>query len=76
MAHEIDKEVRKIINECLEEARRVITENKKLLDTISDYLIKVETLTKADIDEIVETGRLRRYDDMQSVSQTLTSNEA
>src|SRR5690554_3840526 len=76
VAHEIDKEVRKIINECLEEARRVITENKKLLDTISDYLIKVETLTKADIDEIVETGRLRRYDDMQSVSQTLTSNEA
>src|SRR5690554_6668749 len=76
VAHEIDKEIRKIINECLEEARRVITENKKLLDTISDYLIKVETLTKADIDEIVETGRLRRYDDMQSVSQTLTSNEA
>jgi cell division protease FtsH len=76
VAPEIDKEVRKIINECLEEARRVITENKKLLDTISDYLIKVETLTKADIDEIVETGRLRRYDDMQSVSQTLTSNEA
>jgi len=62
VAHEIDKEVRKIINEAMDQARTILSENKKLLDTISDYLIKVETLNKADIDEIVETGKLAWYE--------------
>ena len=53
VAHEIDNEVRKIINGCLEEAKSILTKHKDLLDTISEYLIKVETLNKADIDEIV-----------------------
>ena len=44
-------------------AKDVLEKNRKLLDTIADYLIKVETLTKQDIDEIVLTGNLKRYDD-------------
>ena len=62
VAQEIDKEVRKIISRCFDEARTIIKENKVLLDTIADYLIKVETLTKSDIDEIVETGKLAWYE--------------
>jgi cell division protease FtsH len=58
VAHEIDKEVRHIITDCFEEAKRIINENRSLLDTIAQYLIDVETLTKADIDEIVNTGKL------------------
>ena len=66
VAHEIDNEVRKIINGCLEEAKSILTEHKDLLDRISEYLIKVETLNKADIDEIVETGKLSWYDEEQN----------
>jgi len=66
VAHEIDNEVRKIINGCLEEAKSILTEHKDLLDIISEYLIKVETLNKADIDEIVETGKLSWYDEEQN----------
>ena len=58
VAHEIDKEVRNIITECFNKAREIITANRDLLDTIATYLLQVETLTKADIDEIVETGEL------------------
>jgi cell division protease FtsH len=58
VAHEIDKEVRHIITMCYETARKIITENRTLLDTIAQYLIDVETLTKSDIDEIVLTGKL------------------
>jgi cell division protease FtsH len=58
VAHEIDKEVRNIITECFNKAREIITANRDLLDTIATYLLQVETLTKADIDEIVETGKL------------------
>jgi cell division protease FtsH len=63
VAHEIDKEVRHIITTCFEKARAIIIENRDLLDLIAHYLINVETLTKADIDEIVSTGKLSWWDD-------------
>ena len=63
VAHEIDKEVRNIITACFDEARGLIKENLELLDLIAHYLIEVETLTKADIDEIVESKRLAWWDD-------------
>jgi len=63
VALEIDVEVRKIITEAYDLALKVLTENRDLLDTIADYLIKVETLTKQDLDEILETGGLKKYDD-------------
>jgi len=62
IATEIDKEVRNIIHTSYETAKKVINENLDLLKTISHYLLEVETLTKEDIDEIVETGKLSRYD--------------
>ena len=65
VALEIDKEVRKIIEECYETAKKVISENRDLLDTITHYLLKLETLNKSDIDEIFETGHLKRYDDIE-----------
>lgn len=58
VAHEIDKEVRNIITECFDTARQIISDNKDLLDKIAFFLLEVETLTKVDIDEIVETGTL------------------
>ena len=65
VAHEIDKEVRHIITTCFEKAKAILTENRALLDLIAHYLIEVETLTKADIDEIVSTGKLSWYQEKQ-----------
>ena len=62
VAMEIDKEVRNIIEECYEKAVTVIKANKKLLTNIAEYLLKLETLTKPEIDEINETGHLSWYD--------------
>ena len=64
IATEIDKEVRGIIHECYEKAKEVIETNIDLLKTIAHYLLEVETLTKEDIDEIVETNKLSRWDDV------------
>ena len=66
VAHEIDKEVRHIITTCFEKAREIITTNRSLLDLIANYLIEVETLTKADIDEIVETGKLSWWNEKKT----------
>ena len=58
VALEIDKEVREIITGCYEQAKQIIIENRALLDTITHYLLEVETLNKQDIDEIVASGKL------------------
>ena len=64
IATEIDKEVRGIIHECYEEARKLISANLDLLKKIAKYLLDVETLTKEDIDEIVSSGKLSRWDNV------------
>jgi len=58
VALEIDNEVRSIINDCYERAKTVLSENLDLLLLIASHLLAVETLTKEDIYEIVETGKL------------------
>ena len=58
MAHEIDKEVRKIIDECHKQANKILTENKDLVKLIADTLLEYETITKEEIDSLVETGHM------------------
>jgi cell division protease FtsH len=69
VAHEIDKEVRVIITSCFEKAKELIHTNRDLLDLIAHYLIEVETLTKSDIDEIVETKKLSWWDDKKELAE-------
>ena len=54
VAYEIDQEMRKIIDECYKNAEKIIKENKDLLDLIANTLITKETLTKEEIDYLVE----------------------
>lgn len=58
IAHEIDKEVRKIIDECYQEAKRILLENRDLVKLLADSLLEYETLTKEQIDSLVETGKM------------------
>jgi len=52
VAYEIDREIRKIIDEAYENAKRIITENRDLLDKIAETLMEYETLTKEQIEEL------------------------
>ena len=76
VALEIDKEVRTIVEECYERAKKVILENLDLLRTIAQYLIKVETLTKTDIDEIAATGHLEWYDKKEAEKKAIEEAKA
>ncbi len=58
VALEIDKEVRKIIENCYEEAKKVLKKNEKLVWLLSDALMENETLTKEQIESLVETGKI------------------
>ena len=61
VALEIDKEVRKIMDECYKDATKILKENKKLVMLISETLIEHETITKEEIDELVLTGKIEKY---------------
>ena len=58
VALEIDHEVRSIINDCYEKAKQVLTDNKDILILVAEHLMEIETLTREDIYELVNTNRL------------------
>ena len=73
VAMEIDKEVRNIIEECYAECKNVISSNMDLLNNIANYLLKLETLNKADIDEISTTGHLSWYDNKVEAAKNVNA---
>ena len=58
VAAEIDKEVRKIVDECYEDCKRILSENRDLLDLIANTLFEEETLTKEQIQNLVQYGTM------------------
>lgn len=72
VAHEIDEEMRKIINGCYVEAKKIIKENRELLNLIAETLLEYETLTKEQIDYLVENGCMpdENKDNLESMSLT------
>ena len=41
----VDREIRSILDSCYQEATRILTENRQLLDEIAEYLLVKETIT-------------------------------
>ena len=73
VANEIDMEMRKIINNCHKQAKEIITKNKDLLELIAETLLEYETLTKEQIDYLVENGYMPeedKTDNYESMSTT------
>ncbi len=58
VAAEIDKEVRAIVDECHNNCRTILTENKDLLDLIAHNLYEHETLTNEEITNLMNFGQL------------------
>ncbi len=69
VAHEIDEEMRKIINECYEKAKKIIKENRHTLDLIANALIENETITKEQIENLVTYGKLEIDDTTEEHNQ-------
>ncbi len=50
----IDQEVKKIIDECFKRAQEIVSKEKKLVEVLANRLITNETLTKEEIEQLVE----------------------
>ena len=67
VAHEIDLEMRKIVNSCYERAKQILSENQDMIKLIVDALLERETITKEQIDYLVEHGTMPPVDDEEQV---------
>ena len=72
VANEIDMEMRKIINKCHDEATKIIKQNKDLLKLIAETLLEYETLTKEQIDYLVEHKKMPEEDDVALEKMSIT----
>ena len=50
----VDAAVKKLLNRCYEESTRILTENRELLDEISQFLLVKETITGEELMRFVE----------------------
>lgn len=65
VAFQIDEEVRKIISEQYEVTKKIINENKDLLKLIAETLLEYETITKEQIDYLVEHGKMPKDEELE-----------
>jgi len=60
VATEIDRETRRIIDDCYRRAEGIIAEHRDKLVAIAEALLSYEVLNDLEIKEIIETGKLVR----------------
>ncbi len=59
-ASQIDDEVKRIVDDCYDKAKGIISRDRKLLDKVVEVLMKEETIEREDFDKIVA-----EYDEKQ-----------
>ena len=72
VANEIDMEMRKIINNCHKKATEIIKKNDDLLKLIAETLLEYETLTKEQIDYLVEHKKMPEDDESNLEAMSVT----
>ena len=70
IAFEIDKEIRRIVNECYDQAKEIIVANRDLLYLIAKTLIEEETITAEQIKNLAEYGTLRSPEEQKAEAET------
>ena len=76
VAFEIDQEQRKIINECYDKTKEIISSNMDLLELIATTLLKYETITKEQIEYLVEHGHMKEEETGDSSEKNMEETSA
>ncbi len=77
VALEVDKEVRKVLDECYKNAKKILAKHETLVLLLADTLMEHETLTREQIKSLVETGKLEpeKEDKKEKTKEKETKNE-
>ena len=63
----IDSEIRRIVDEGYETAKKILTKNKKKLDNLANGLLEYETLTGNEITKVMNGESLVRAEDIDDI---------
>ena len=63
IAGQIDREVRRYIDEAYQACRKIIVEHRDKLDLIAEALLERETLNAAELEELMKQGRIADKND-------------
>ncbi|MCM2334595.1 MAG: ATP-dependent zinc metalloprotease FtsH [Anaeromyxobacteraceae bacterium] len=74
-ARDIDAEVRRIVTEQYERAKRILVEHREKLDKIADALMEYETLDTADIEVIMAGGAMTRPPPQKPMATTMVADK-
>jgi cell division protease FtsH len=66
-AEEIDNEIRRIVTEAYEDAKKLLKENFDILDNLAKRLLEKETLDATEIDRIIEETKQKRNEPDEAV---------
>lgn len=70
----IDEEIKKIINSCAEQAKKILTENKDKLHTMVELLLEKETIYQDEVDMIMEGKSTNEI--LQAIANKVADNKS
>jgi len=68
-AYEVDQEVKSILDKAFADAKRILTENRSLLDEISEYLLVKETITGDELMAYVNADKKQLPENTEEVTE-------
>ena len=74
-AQQIDEEVKKIVHESEINAKTILKENREILDKIANHLLEYETLTKEDIETLMDGEELEKENNEKKIKTSLEEAE-
>ena len=79
VALEVDKEVRKILDECYKNAKKLLSKHETLVLLLADTLMEHETLNREQIRALVDTGKLpettKKVEEVEEKEETTKKEE-
>ncbi len=72
IAYEIDQEIQTIIRNCYAQAKEILTTHKDKVELIANSLIKLETLEREQITQLLETGHTPALDKLEDTASSAT----
>ncbi|WP_304488674.1 ATP-dependent zinc metalloprotease FtsH [Cetobacterium sp. 8H] len=74
-AKEIDDEIRGLVSNAYLKAKEILTENRETLETITQALLRLETITGEELDEMLQGKTVKRIEDENRIKEKLAEIE-
>ena len=65
----IDAAVKKLLDQCYEDAKRVLVENRALLDEVAEYLLTKETITGEELMTFVNAAKAPETEEIPEITE-------